>query len=425
MTGIIRYYLDFSGYFLSGFDVGYVFENGHETFPMWGYGMVLLITQNKFLIICVQQLFTIFTIYYSIRVLRQLFDSEQIVLWLKILLLFFGYSWFIFHTPIWPYSLSANLFIISILLLAQAVQKNGLKEYLLSAIFYGIVLNFRSDYLFLYFCLTPILLVYVLFTQKSAFAKVLIWAGTIFIFLIPWGIYTQSKTGSFLMNSTNGGHYLIVSLGQLPNNVWGFTPKDGDPKMKALVEDQLGVGVSTLSYEGDKLLKTAWAERVKAEPVEFLKKCGNSVYMLFTRPFAQGHLYKTFIRDEAQQQAMKEAIQNDLKNKDFIGLFKRLFSPKYSGFSIPLVLNALSILFYLFLLVVIFFGLYHYKLEVFKSWFLICLIAILGYQFAFQTLGLYGENYHTNVFLFYLFLAAIILGQKTKILDEAQPVVES
>ena len=61
----------------------------------------------------------------------------------------------------------------------------------------------------------------------------------ILLLLIPWGIYTYSRSNQFLLTSTNSGHTLFIGLGQLNNNKWNITPSDDDLKMNQILTQNL------------------------------------------------------------------------------------------------------------------------------------------------------------------------------------------
>ena len=57
MHGILRYYEDFKRIILHGFDPNAALH-GVPTFPMWGYGWILLITENQLLLLIIQNALT-------------------------------------------------------------------------------------------------------------------------------------------------------------------------------------------------------------------------------------------------------------------------------------------------------------------------------------------------------------------------------
>jgi hypothetical protein len=74
-----------------------------------------------------------------------------------------------------------------------------------------------------------------------------------------------------LLTSTNSGHVLFISLGNLPGNTWGITPVDGDPRMVREVRDQFGHD-QTLIHESDDFLRRRFFELVAEDPVEYARK---------------------------------------------------------------------------------------------------------------------------------------------------------
>ncbi len=59
MGGLFVAYMDFANFFASGFDFSGRAGKIIYTFPMWGYGFILLVTKSKTIIIIFSQLFTI------------------------------------------------------------------------------------------------------------------------------------------------------------------------------------------------------------------------------------------------------------------------------------------------------------------------------------------------------------------------------
>jgi len=69
MQGIIPHYIDFKRIILSGFDPS-VARHGTPTFPMWGYGWLFLVTENKLLLLIFQNALAIFAAWFFIRYLE-------------------------------------------------------------------------------------------------------------------------------------------------------------------------------------------------------------------------------------------------------------------------------------------------------------------------------------------------------------------
>ena len=273
MSGILHYYKDYANFILSGFDFNFEFSTHTNTFPMWGYGFMLAITQNKFIIVIFQQIFTFLVIIftdYSIRKLDFSLESQALFR----LTCLFSIHWFMFHTVLWPYSIGANLLLLSLLLMVFYFKNKKLYLLFFSAILLGLMLNFRSDYYFFTFVIFSIFLI-LKFTKKIELniSHLVLWTVFVLLMLLPWGLYTYKRTGHYLHTSTNGGHALFLSLGILPNNKWKITFLDSDPVMQNILKEELGLAAPQWSHREDVLLRKKWVTFIKEHPIEYLKKC--------------------------------------------------------------------------------------------------------------------------------------------------------
>lgn len=405
MGGIVWYYEDFADFIASGFSSDYAFKSGTPSFPMWGYGFVIFLLQSKALIIIVQVLFSLFTIYTIVKTLLKLNFSEEQIHVFKVFLLF-SFSWFLFHSGYWPYSFGANLLVLSMLFLLRGIQEGKTRLYMFSALLYGVVLNFRSDYLYYFYFLIPALLIlFILQKKRKLLIPLMLWGAVVFLSLVPWAKHTYSTTGKVQLYSSNGGHHLFISLGQLPNNVWGITADDRDPIMREIVNKKLGSEYRTVGHQADPILRNEWKKRVFNNPIEFLKKCGFNLYSLFTRPFTHGEIYRKYIQNESEIILLKNALKSDIQSFNMSSLFKKMTSKAYLGFVISILINICSIILFLVLLVYFVKGLVQFKSRILKDPLLFVCYTIILYQIALQTLVYYLPNYHTNVLLFYIIIA--------------------
>ena len=272
MSGILRHYIDFKQIILSGFDPLAV-PHATQTFPMWGYGWVFLLTENKIVILIFQNILSIFSIWLCFRLIENNKYLPSNVLTLAKLLMIVAIPWYAYHSLLWPYSISNSLIILTLILFAKAVSSEQKTPYplLVSGLLFGLALNFRSDYY-----LFPIGLILIVgitigfnkqFLQKSA-----LWLVLIYLSLIPWGLYAKKATGHFLITSTNAGATLFIGLGNLPGNKWGIIPKDSDPKMHRAIKSHFGENKSFVSYEADQFLKTEFLKIIFEDPSHFAKK---------------------------------------------------------------------------------------------------------------------------------------------------------
>ena len=408
MGGIVWYYEDFADFINSGFSDTYDFKSGTPGFPMWGYGFVLFLLKSRTVVIVLQQAFNLLSVYLIEDLLRKLgFNSKQLKAYR--VFMFFAFCWYLFHTGFWPYSFATLFLIFSLLLLCLGITKGALKHYIVSAILYGLVLNLRSDYLYYFVFLIPSMVIWVYLKRKEHLLNIVVWIILICLILVPWGIHTQKHTGKAVMYSSNGGHHLFISLGQLPNNVWGITADDSDPLMRKIVDEALGPQERTVGHKADSVLRKAWKTRVMEEPIEYVKKCLFNIYSLFTRPFTHGEVYRKFHQEEDRIIELKRALKEDIHDFALIALTKKLFKKEYFGFMISVGLNISSIVLFMILLYSFFKGIFLFRLELFNDLILFISYSIIAYQITLQTLVYYLPNYHTNVLLFYIIIATMVI----------------
>jgi len=116
----------------------------------------------------------------------------------------------------------------------------------------------------------------------------MVWLTATYAMLIPWMVYTHATVGCPLLTSTNGGHTLFISLGQLPGNPWGITPMDGDPAMHETLRRHFGREQSSLILESDQFLRRRFVELIRAAPFAYAKKCAYSAISVVVEGFYPG-----------------------------------------------------------------------------------------------------------------------------------------
>jgi hypothetical protein len=408
MNGIVPYYENFSLFFKNGFRYNSAFLNNIYTWPMWGYGFIILIFKYKILIILAQQSLTISTII----LVRQFLRTKISPISFKIfsIFIFFALPWFFFHTSLWPYSFSANLLVISILYLSKAVDNYNLRYLLFSGSLWGIMLNLRSDYFYLTFLIFFILIYE--FSSKIIFVKKLkfafIWTLTSIIMLIPWGFYSYKYSNNFSLVSTNTGHVIYISLGQLPNNKWKITPSDDDSSMYNVIQKNNQHFEHSLTSKSNKLLKEKFFQIVKNDPSEYLKKCINNTISLFLNPFYIGSFHeKGYSISNLKKIKIKGKIL--FNERKYLELFEFLFNI----FGINFLLTLLS---YMIGTVVFYIGLFGlannflFKRSFFKSLSLIRIITVVFiYQIILNTFAYNLPIYTTNIYLLILILNSFLI----------------
>jgi hypothetical protein len=404
MSGLFVLYQDFSDYFKSGCNAKLVFKNGFYTFPMWGYGIILLLGKYKLLIIVFQQLLTYITLLYTLKEVRNILMPKFFNQFKLVIL--FSFPWFFFHTSLWPYSICANLLLIGMITLIKALKLNSFKNIVISSICFGIILNFRSDYYYYIFFLTAILLILsIIYRNKIKglnFKNSLIWIFIINVFLIPWGVYTYEKTGSYLQTSTNAGHVFFIGLGQLPNNKWGITQEDNDPVMYSLIYNKYkSKNAKSLNFNENKFLIEQFILLVKNDPFEYLKKCTYVFYRIIRTPFYTGSLEKYFA-SENKINDIKIKIKFMLDNFNFVDLFKYVLLGEGLIYLSSGLINIFSIIIFtsfLYYALKLIICINYRKIDII----VITVTSLILFQLALSLFAFYMPIYNTNLYIFYIF----------------------
>ena len=246
------------------------------TFPMWGYGWVLLLTTNKLLLIALQIAVALFSVWFFLRILDEFSLLNR---WSRIVLrifMVFCIPWYAYNSFEWSQSLATSLLILSLSLLIRAAHRNSAAWWWLglSAACFGLNLNLASD---LYLLPFPLAFAYWWYTgpSRAATARATWWLAGVVFTLVPWMTYTWHATGTPLVKSTNQGHVLFIGLGQDPQRRFGVTYSDADPKMYQILRDQLGETLegrldASCSYEADAVLRRAFVQLVTDKPRTYL-----------------------------------------------------------------------------------------------------------------------------------------------------------
>lgn len=267
------------------------------------------------------------------------------------------------------------------------------------------MLNFRSDYFFMGFVI-PMLILYIdwIRKEKKVWWHYPVWYVIIFTLLIPWGLFSFEKTSSYLQKSSNGGHVLFISLGQLPDNKWGITPLDKDPLMRELVDAEIGKNVSTLSHQADIFLTRKWLELIINDKAEFLRKCDYNLRSIFKSPFYNGELNKLsegyadiviISKLDIRIQAMADSLPGNNKLSQAFSPFRKRY--EQTGLDFPKWTIWAIIIAFLFL-----------KFRLFKEGTFVLVLSVILYQYALMVLGFFMRGYHTNVFIFYEILLVFL-----------------
>lgn len=291
MSGLIPYYRNFARIIGSGFSANAGLA-GFPTFPMWGYGWLMLLLRSKLTILVFQQGLAMIAVWAVFRIIeRSELLSARAQTALRLLVLA-SPAWFALHAVLWPNSIAASLLPLSlVLIVTRARKENGMKLLVVSGILFGVLLNFRSDYLLLPLAVALLISFFDSFRPRTL-RRLGVWLVSIYLMLIPWGFYAYQATGHFLLTSTNGGHVFFIGLGNLPGNSWRIRPDDGDSVMHQALERKFGKPApSSLNYRSDVFLKEQFFQRVKEHPAEYFRKMAHSGGAMLTKGSYAGELF--------------------------------------------------------------------------------------------------------------------------------------
>ncbi|MCK5742690.1 MAG: hypothetical protein KAH48_10765, partial [Chlorobi bacterium] len=154
------------------------------------------------------------------------------------------------------------------------IKTGQLKLLIINGLLLGIILNFRSEYLYLpiftaFLSILPAFKKY----RKRAIISGLVATALAVLLLIPWIVRSYNITDEIHLSATNGGAVMYISLGQLPDNPWGIVPLDETAFDFAEAKDL----PHPYSAEADKIFKTETKRLISENPVAFIKKCGHNL----------------------------------------------------------------------------------------------------------------------------------------------------
>lgn len=391
-------------------------SNDLTTFPIWGYGLIhWIFKSSKLSILIFQQLLNFFCIYLLDNYIKK-YHFTSLSYWRILVLLAFPY--FLFHTQLWPKSVASSLLIIGFIKILDYLNSEKKSNILVSGILFGLVCNFRSDYFYLVMVLPMILILWQIFIQKKViwFSSLLFIPIIIILSLTPWSYYSFKKINKYIVTSTNAGHTLFIGLGQLPDNAWGITPRDDDPKMKKILNSKFKTSnILSTNYSESQYLKKIFFQYVMNNPYEWIKKCFHNIRLILMDPFYVGNI-GDFQKNGISNIQEIRALENAFYRLDFENTYKILKDTNWN-FSFNEILQLLATIItkligVLFFLTTI--GLSTYVAIFDLKWFFrspinLLLTTILVYQLAILILIFHMPVYNTSIFLIYLVILSLLI----------------
>ena len=393
--------------------------NDISTFPIWGYGIIhWIFNSSKLNILIFQQVLNFFSIYLLDKVIRK---NHQKSLFIWRMLVLVGFPYFLFHTQLWPKSISSSLLILAFIHLINYFTDRKKIQLIFSGLLFGLLCNFRSDYIY-FILFIPIFLVFWEIIEKKkptifSFSTSIIPFLTLLL-LIPWGLFSYLKTNHFLIASTNSGHTLFIGLGQLPDNEWGITPRDDDPKMDEILNDKFKhKNFSSTEYYEDQYLKKVFFKLIKDFPVEWLKKCSNNIKLIFLDPFYVGNV-GDFQKNGISNIHEIRALEDSVYRLDFKNIYQITKNTNW-GFSlkemsqlfVTILTKAIGIIIFLLTILNGIYILFYKTKWYFKSPTYFILSLLIVYQITLSIFVFHMPVYNTSIYLIYLVIIAFMINE--------------
>lgn len=364
-------------------------------YPIWGYTFLLLpdmLFKTNFLILLILQY--ILTIL-SINLFYYIFNVEKKHYHLILFLPFIA----IMSTKT-PDAIISFLIIVSLYFIKRYIDSNHVKYIIFAGISSGIILNFRSEYLYLF--IFPLLLV--IFLKRNLTKDILKISLIVFLItivcLLPWCLRYYSYNQHFKFTATNGGAVMFLSLGQLPNNIWKIEPYD---ETVYKIADSMKFD-NPYTIQADNYFTNQFITKIKEHPIEYLKKITYNFLSSLIRGVYIGEYANLFI-----DKNIRYDWERNLNRQS--GFLKKLKYIKSSDHSIiiPVIIEKIiQILFiplFLALVILVFFK----YLKNDKNLYDIFLISIIIYKFLIVSLIQYEYRHMNSI---YLILLGIVLASQ-------------
>ena len=254
------------------------------TWPAWGYAWVVAFLPRFGWIVILQACLGTFALLALCFSLRRSMPRQ--LPWVAALCIG-AIPWHDTQLTLYPSGFAGSLALLSLLALDKAARAGGLRYALLAGVLMGIAANFRSE-----FVLLPLVI-----GVGSAALKpwqigkmvplrpVALFILVAFLLQLPWAFFYHAETGRFSLTESNFGHVMFVSLGSDPNNPWKINGDD-QSAMQA-VRDQ-GYTFSSLSEQGNQVLRRLVWSKVKEHPQAVLKRTIQQLRNTVSAPFNWG-----------------------------------------------------------------------------------------------------------------------------------------
>ena len=372
------------------------FNNETLFYPIWGYTFLVLIDlilglSNLFILS-----FQLLLCYLSILTFYKIIKIDKKFWHIPLFLPFIALM-----SVKWPDAIVGSLIIFFIFTIISSIDNKKIKYIVFSGIILGILVNFRSEYLYLPFSL--ILLLFIpTFKQNRLLILKSIFLLMIFsiLFLLPWAVRSYNQTGNIRFTASNGGAVMYISLGQLPNNPWNIAPYD-----KSAYDFAKSQGFNNpYSVQADKMFRNKFINSIKKYPIAYTKKIAHNFFSIFYRGVYTGE-YSNFLIGINKRMEIDSNItaQKGIFNK--ISYVANLKTIESLSIIIEKFIQALFMLILFAMFLIIVYSLWKKTYRKFQNVFWI-ISAIIFYKFIIVSMIQY-EYRHINAI--YLLIFAITL----------------
>lgn len=373
-----------SGYSLNGITP--------EFYPMWGYPLLCMVGVATNSPAIFTLLFQVILVVIGIHIFYKMSSLSK-----RLIHLFWFIPFIALMSVKWPDAIVAFLLLVYILSFINFLKQHRWIHAIIGGITLGLILNFRSEYIYFPF----FVLIFALIFSRDSF-KVTVKFSSVSIvcsilLLLPWSFRSIANNSGFRTGASNTGLVLFTTLGQLPHNPWNIAPTDqyGEDIVKAH-------GASDpYSPQGDSILEKAFVESVASRPISFGEKVGYNFVSIFYRGLYVGEYSRIFMND-----ALRDSTETRLQQQDGVTNKISYLEELTLSVSLPyLVEKSLQILFivlFTLMLITVVFQIKRRHKQ--NEKFLIPILSIICYKFLLVSFVQYEPRHINAIYMFVLIL---------------------
>jgi hypothetical protein len=254
------------------------------TWPAWGYAWVIAWIPKLQWIIVLQACLGALVLVALARRLRPSMPKQATFI---AALCVIAVPWHDMQVTLYPSGFAGSLLLLALLSLDTALSRNDFKIAVLAGVLMGLAQNFRTEFVLLpaFTGICAVTLKRWRFIEVSSMKPMWVFILVAIFLQLPWAIFYHSETGRYSFTESNFGHVMYVSLGSDSGNPWGLAGND-EGAMQAVRNE--GYSFSSLSEQGNQVLRSlAWSQ-VKLHPFGLLKRTFQQLLNTVVAPFSWG-----------------------------------------------------------------------------------------------------------------------------------------